>query len=127
MRKISKADDYDIQTRTLSKFLTEVTLLDHRFLRVKPSLIAAVGMYCSRRMLGGDWNEAFVYYSGVTEEQIMPGFQMLVEKLTEESFCKQYVCKKYANKKFLKASIFAIEWAHAHLASGDSNEMVLSE
>ena len=55
MRKISKADDYDIQTRTLSKFLTEVTLLDHRFLRVKPSLIAAVGMYSSRRMLGGDW------------------------------------------------------------------------
>lgn len=55
MRKISKADDYDIQTRTLSKFLTEVTLLDHRFLRVKPSLIAAIGMYCARRMLGGDW------------------------------------------------------------------------
>lgn len=55
MRKISKADDYDIQTRTLSKFLTEVTLLDHRFLRVKPSLIAAIGMYCARKMLGGDW------------------------------------------------------------------------
>lgn len=55
MRKISKADDYDIQTRTLSKFLTEVTLLDHRFLRVKPSLIAAIGMFCARRMLGGDW------------------------------------------------------------------------
>jgi hypothetical protein len=55
MRKISQADDYDIQTRTLGKFLTEVTLLDHRFLRVKPSLIAAVGMYSARRMLGGDW------------------------------------------------------------------------
>jgi G2/mitotic-specific cyclin 2 len=55
MRKISKADDYDIQTRTLSKFLTEVTLLDHRFLRAKPSVIAAVGMYTARRMLGGDW------------------------------------------------------------------------
>jgi hypothetical protein len=55
MRKISKADDYDIQTRTLSKFLTEVTLLDNRFLRAKPSLIAAVGMYTARRMLGGEW------------------------------------------------------------------------
>lgn len=55
MRKISKADDYDIQTRTLSKFLTEVTLLDHRFLRVKPSMVAAIGMYTARRMLGGDW------------------------------------------------------------------------
>ena len=55
VRRISKADDYDIQTRTLSKFLMEVTLHDHRFLRAKPSLIAAVGMYLSRRMLGGDW------------------------------------------------------------------------
>ena len=55
MRRISKADDYDIQTRTLCKYLVEVTLEDHNFLRVKPSLIAAVGMYTARRMLGGDW------------------------------------------------------------------------
>lgn len=55
MRKISKADSYDLQTRTLSKFLTEVTLLDYRFLRVKPSMVAAIGMYTARRMLGGDW------------------------------------------------------------------------
>ena len=55
MRRISKADDYDIQTRTLAKYLVEVTLLDHRFLRVKPSLVAAVGMYTARRMLGGEW------------------------------------------------------------------------
>ena len=55
MRRISRADDYDIQTRTLSKFLIEITLLDHRFIRVKPSLVAAVGMYCARKMLGGDW------------------------------------------------------------------------
>ena len=55
MRKISKADEYDIQTRTLSKFLTEVTLLDYRFLRVKPSMVAAIGMYTARTMLGVDW------------------------------------------------------------------------
>jgi G2/mitotic-specific cyclin 1/2 len=55
VRRISKADDYDIQTRTLSKFLMEVTLLDHRFLRCKPSMIAAIGMYLARKMLGGDW------------------------------------------------------------------------
>jgi hypothetical protein len=55
VRKISKADDYDVQTRTLSKYLMEVTLLDHRFLRAKPSMIAAIGMYLSRRMLDRDW------------------------------------------------------------------------
>jgi hypothetical protein len=60
MRRISKADDYDIQTRTLAKFITELTLLDHRFLAVKPSLVAAVGMYSARRMLGGDWVTTFL-------------------------------------------------------------------
>lgn len=55
VRRISKADDYDIQTRTLSKFLIEATLLDHRFLRAKPSLVAAIGMYLANRMLGKTW------------------------------------------------------------------------
>lgn len=59
VRRISKADNYDIQTRTLSKFLMEVTLLDHRFLRVKPSHVAAIGMYTARRMLGGTWVSTF--------------------------------------------------------------------
>ncbi|KAI0368728.1 hypothetical protein BV20DRAFT_435749 [Pilatotrama ljubarskyi] len=125
MRRISKADDYDIQTRTLSKFLTEVTLLDHRFLRVKPSLVAAIGMYTARKMLGGDWNEAFVYYSGFTEEHLLPGHKLLVEKLTEEDFSQQHVCKKYATKKFLKASLYAIDWAQLHLHETVGEEMTV--
>ncbi|KAJ7052610.1 cyclin [Mycena amicta] len=128
MRKISKADDYDIQTRTLSKFLTEVTLLDYRFVRVKPSLVAAVGMYCARRMLDGVWTEAFVFYSGYTEEQLLPGHQMLVEKLAERNFSRQYVCKKYSHKKFLKASAFAVDWAKVQVSgNGDTVERMLLE
>jgi len=128
MRKISKADDYDIQTRTLSKFLTEVTLLDYRFLRVKPSMVAAIGMYTARKMLGGDWSEGFVYYSGFTEEHLLPGHAMLVQKLVEPEFTRQYVCKKYANKKFLKASVFAVEWAQTHYdEEANMDGMVLEE
>lgn len=55
VRRISKADDYNLQTRTLCKFLIELTLLDWRFLRAKPSLIAAIGMYSARKMLGQGW------------------------------------------------------------------------
>lgn len=115
MRKISKADDYDIQTRTLSKFLTEITLLDHRFLRVKPSLVAAIGMYTARQMLGGDWNDAFVFYSGYTEEQLIPGHNLLIDKLTEPNFETLYICKKYGSKKFFKASGYAMEWARSQI------------
>jgi hypothetical protein len=80
MRKISKADDYDIQTRTLSKFLTEVTLLDYRFLRVKPSLVAAVGMYTARTMLGGDWVSRSSYTVHVTHSpfRLERGFYLLL-------------------------------------------------
>ncbi|KAG8908003.1 hypothetical protein FRB99_001169 [Tulasnella sp. 403] len=101
VRRISKADDYDIQTRTLCKFLMEVTLLDHRFLRAKPSLIAAVGV----------WDDAFVFYSDFTEEQLIPGFHLILENLVEPGFENDFVCKKYSNKKFLKASLFARDWA----------------
>ena len=72
-------------------------------------------------------NEAFVFFSGYTEEQLIPGHNLLVEKLTEENFHRQYVCKKYANKKFLKASVFAIEWAKSHDLESAAEPMVLAE
>jgi len=47
----------------------------------------------------------------------------MMEKLTEENFTKQYVCKKYANKKFLKASVFAVNWAHEFMGGADGEGM----
>ncbi|PWN30557.1 hypothetical protein BDZ90DRAFT_225336 [Jaminaea rosea] len=114
VRKISKADDYDIQVRTLAKFLMEVTLLDHRFLRAKPSLIAAISMFLSKKMLGGAWDEGFIYYSNFCEEQLIPGANLLLEKLVDPAFEEQFVCRKYAARKFLKASAFARQWAATH-------------
>ncbi|KAN0064900.1 B-type cyclin [Thecaphora frezii] len=112
VRRISKADDYDIQTRTLSKFLMELTLLDHRFLRAKPSLIAAIGMFLAKKMLAGEWDDAFVYHSNYTEEQLVPGANLLLERLLDPSIEEQFVYRKYANKKkFLRASIYARKWA----------------
>jgi hypothetical protein len=45
----------------------------------------------------------------------MPGCNLMLEKLLERNFHKLYVCKKYATKRFLKASVYAIEWAYAQL------------
>ncbi|KAG4429409.1 hypothetical protein IFR05_015108 [Cadophora sp. M221] len=56
LRRISKADDYDIQTRTFAKCLMEINLLDHRCIKYRPSQIAAAAMYLARRVLGrGEW------------------------------------------------------------------------
>ena len=56
VRRISKADNYDIQTRTLSKYLLEISVLDHRFLEFAPSQIAAAAMYMARLIMNrGHW------------------------------------------------------------------------
>lgn len=56
LRRISKADNYDIQTRTLGKYLLEIGLLDHRFMEYHPSHIAAASMYLARLILErGEW------------------------------------------------------------------------
>jgi G2/mitotic-specific cyclin 3/4 len=56
LRRLSKADDYDLETRTVAKYFLEVTIMDERFVSVPPSFLAA-GAYClSRFMLRkGDW------------------------------------------------------------------------
>ena len=56
LRRISKADNYDIETRTLGKYLMEISLLDHRFMGYCQSHISAAAMYLARVILGrGPW------------------------------------------------------------------------
>lgn len=56
LRRISKADNYDIQTRTLGKYLMEISLLDHRFMQFPQSHCAAASMYLARLILDrGPW------------------------------------------------------------------------
>jgi G2/mitotic-specific cyclin 1/2 len=60
LRRISKADHYDIQTRTIGKYLTEISLLDHRFMAYRPSHVAAGAMYLARLIMGrGEWVSTF--------------------------------------------------------------------
>jgi G2/mitotic-specific cyclin 3/4 len=56
LRRISKADDYDLETRTLSKYFLEITIMDERFVGCAPSFLAA-GAHCLARLMlkKGDW------------------------------------------------------------------------
>ena len=56
LRRISTADDYDLETRTLAKYFLEITIMDERFLGCPPSFTAA-GAHClARSMLKkGHW------------------------------------------------------------------------
>ena len=56
LRRISKAEQYDIPSRTVAKYLIEVTILDEKFLAYHPSLLAAASTWLARKMLKkGDW------------------------------------------------------------------------
>lgn len=56
LRRISKADDYDLETRTLAKYFLEITLMDERFIGSPPSFTAAASHCLARTMLRkGSW------------------------------------------------------------------------
>lgn len=52
LRRISKADDYHVQSRAIAKYFLELCILDHKLLGYPPSLHAAASMYLSRCVLG---------------------------------------------------------------------------
>ncbi|KAI4280407.1 MAG: hypothetical protein L6R38_004502 [Xanthoria sp. 2 TBL-2021] len=111
LRRISKADNYNIQTRTLGKYLLEISLLDHRFMKYPPSQIAAGSMYLARLILEqGEWDATIAHYAGYTEAEIEPVFKLMVDYL-RRPVAHEAFFKKYASKKFLKASILTRQWA----------------
>ncbi|KAL6717870.1 G2/mitotic-specific cyclin [Lecanora helva] len=105
LRRISKADNYDIQTRTIGKYLLEIGLVDHKFMGYHPSHVAATAMYCARLILErGEWDATLAHYSGYTEEEIRPVFELMVDYLHHPVEHEAFF-KKYASKKFLKGKL----------------------
>jgi hypothetical protein len=56
LRRISKADDYDVKARTIGKHLLEVGTLEWRLLATPPSLMAVASIWLARLILGNyEW------------------------------------------------------------------------
>ncbi|KAH6723740.1 cyclin-like protein [Leptodontidium sp. MPI-SDFR-AT-0119] len=107
LRRISKADDYDLETRTLAKYFLEVTIMDERFVGSPPSYVAA-GAHCfARTMLKkGDWSPAHVYYSGYTWTQLKPIVSMMLECCENPLKHHAAVYEKYSDRRYKRASQF---------------------
>jgi G2/mitotic-specific cyclin 1/2 len=52
LRRVSKADGYDVKVRTLAKYLLEISCLEWRLLAAPPSLMAAASIWLARLALG---------------------------------------------------------------------------
>ncbi|KAJ3110239.1 G2/mitotic-specific cyclin [Phlyctochytrium bullatum] len=110
LRRCSKAEHYDIQTRTLAKYLMELSLIDHRFLDIAPSKIAGAGLYLARKMLRrGSWDKNLEHYSGYTEKELLTCVGLMLDYL-ERPIKYEALFKKYASKKFMRASVYVKDW-----------------
>ncbi|KAK7541242.1 cyclin-like protein [Phyllosticta citribraziliensis] len=112
LRRISKADDYDLETRTLAKYFLEITIMDERFVGCPPSFTAA-GAHCLARMMlkkgaicKGEWGPCHVHYSGYTYDQIRPLIGVILECSEQPQKHHAAVYEKYSDKRFKRASLF---------------------
>ncbi|KAK0260827.1 B-type cyclin [Friedmanniomyces endolithicus] len=107
LRRISKADDYDLETRTLGKYFLEVTVMDERFVGCTPSFLAA-GAHCMARLMlrKGDWSQAHVFYSNYTYAQLKQLLAAILECCEEPQRHHAAVFEKYMDKRYKRASTF---------------------
>lgn len=107
LRRVSKADDYDVETRTLAKYFLEITIMDERFVGCTPSYLAA-GAHCLARFMlkKGDWSQAHVHYSGYTLQQLRSLLIVMLECCEAPRKHHAAVYDKYTDKRYKRASIF---------------------
>ncbi|WVF69832.1 hypothetical protein IAT40_004611 [Kwoniella sp. CBS 6097] len=113
LRRISKADGYDIQTRTVAKYLVEISCVDHRLLKYKPSMLSAAAMWLARLCLDrGEWTPNLVHYSNYSQDELLECAQVMLDNVLDPEYNDtSSFYKKYASKKHMKASVFVREWA----------------
>lgn len=109
LRRISKADDYDLETRTLAKYFLEVTVMDERFVGCKPSFLAA-GAHCMARLMlrKGPWSMAHVYYSNYTYRQLHRVLKGIHSCCIAAQKHHNAVFEKYTDKRYKRASTFVL-------------------
>ncbi|KAL4871056.1 hypothetical protein BDV12DRAFT_36965 [Aspergillus spectabilis] len=107
LRRISKADDYDLETRTLAKYFLEITIMDERFVGSPASFLSA-GAHCLARLMlrKGTWSPAHVHYAGYTYSQLHPLLSLMMECCEMPRKHHAAIYEKYTDKRFKLASLF---------------------
>ncbi|KAI0711392.1 cyclin-like protein [Earliella scabrosa] len=123
LRRISKADDYNVQVRTVGKYLLEIQCLEWRLIAAPPSLLAAASIWLARLILGfPDWTPNLAHYSSYRESDIIPTANLMLNYILKPVRHQSFY-KKYASKKFLKASVFVRDWALQQWEEGEQVQL----
>lgn len=111
LRRASKADEYDTQTRTLAKFLIEISIVEERLLQYVPSRLAAAALWLARLILERpEWNANLEHYSGYPEVKLISCANVMVNFLLRP-MKHESLWKKYSGRRYLKCAVYARKWA----------------
>ncbi|KDN49079.1 hypothetical protein RSAG8_02432, partial [Rhizoctonia solani AG-8 WAC10335] len=113
LRRGNKAEDYNANTRTLAKFLIEISVVEERLLKYTPSMLAAAGLWLARLILDKpEWNANLEHYSGYPESRLVRCANVMVNFLLQP-IKHDSLWRKYSKKKYMKCAIVARKWAEA--------------
>lgn len=113
-RVCSNESKSNIHTRVLAKYFMEISCVDHRFIDVRPSKIAAASLWLSKKMLAtGKWNSNLSRLAGYTPEELKPTVEAMLDFLAQPVVHDSFF-KKWATVKLSKASIFVRDWINRY-------------
>lgn len=124
LRRISKADDYDYNIRTLAKYLLETTIMDPRLIGTPPSWLAAGAYFLSKTVLGynssenkdvdtpiaAGWTQKHVFYSGYTQQQVFPISSLILENCRHAQDRHAAIWTKYSDRRHHRSSVLVDKW-----------------
>lgn len=104
----------DVHTRTLARYFMEISCIDHRFIGVRPSKIAAAALWLSKKMLvKGKWNSHLTKLSGYAPHDFRCTVEAMLDYLSQ-TVAHDAFFKKWSTKKSSKASIFVRDWINRY-------------
>lgn len=138
LRKLSKADNYQYDKRTLAKYLLETTIVDPKLATCKPSWLAAGAYYLSMVILenledynkykseensqetNADlensnenytiWTSSHVYYSGYTERQLTTVASTIAQNCRNWDRSHEAIYQKYCSKRQKRCALIVDDW-----------------
>lgn len=123
LRRISKADDFNVRVRTLGKYLLEIGCMEWRLLAAPPSLLAAAAMLLARLALNmEDWTPNLAHYSTYSQSEIIPTANLMLNYILKP-VCHEQFYKKFARKQNMKASVYLRAWALENWTEGSQVEL----
>eukprot|EP01116_Phalansterium_solitarium_P012168 TRINITY_DN2820_c0_g1_i4.p3 TRINITY_DN2820_c0_g1~~TRINITY_DN2820_c0_g1_i4.p3 ORF type:complete len:142 (+),score=59.68 TRINITY_DN2820_c0_g1_i4:302-727(+) len=107
LRRFSKAARSDSSIHTLSKYISELSLMEYSMLQFLPSQIAAAAVYIARKMTVADhqepliWTKSLEKHSQYSESEILPCARGLNEIVRHAATKYKATQRKYACPKLL--------------------------